>query len=88
VVAVTNPKTILFYAAFFPQFVDPALPAAPQVWAMGVTMLAIAVASDSLYALLAGRLRPWLAGRARVRHGVTGTLLLGTGIGLALARRS
>jgi threonine/homoserine/homoserine lactone efflux protein len=88
IVAVTNPKTILFYAAFFPQFVDPALPAGPQIWALSVTMLVLAVASDSLYALLAGRLRPWLANRARVRHGITGTLLLGTGIGLALARRS
>lgn len=88
VVAVTNPKTILFYAAFFPQFVNPALPASPQIWAMSVTLLAIAVASDSLYALLAGKLRPWLAGRARVRHGITGTLLIGTGIGLALVRRN
>jgi threonine/homoserine/homoserine lactone efflux protein len=49
-VAVANPKTILFYAAFFPQFVSPSLPAAPQIAAMSVAMLAIAVASDSLYA--------------------------------------
>ena len=87
VVAVTNPKTILFYAAFFPQFVSPSLPAAPQIAAMSVAMLAIAVASDSLYALLAGRLRPWLVGHTRLRHGITGTLLLGTGLGLMLARR-
>jgi homoserine/homoserine lactone efflux protein len=87
VVALTNPKTILFYAAFFPQFVSPALPAAPQIAAMSVTMLAIAVLSDSLYALLAGTLRWWLAGRARVRHGITGMLLVGTGLGIALTRR-
>jgi homoserine/homoserine lactone efflux protein len=88
VVALTNPKTILFYAAFFPQFVNPELPAGPQIAAMSVAMLAIAVVSDSLYALLAGRLRPCLVERARVRHGITGTLLVGTGLGLALARRS
>jgi homoserine/homoserine lactone efflux protein len=87
-VALTNPKTILFYAAFFPQFVSPALPAAPQIAAMSVTMLAPAILSDSVYALLAGRLRPWLAGRARVRHGITGTLLVGTGLGIALTRRT
>jgi homoserine/homoserine lactone efflux protein len=87
-VAVTNPKTILFYAALFPQFVSPSLPAGPQIAAMSVTMLGIAVLSDSLYALLAGRLRPWLLSHARVRHGITGTLLVGTGLGLAVARRS
>jgi homoserine/homoserine lactone efflux protein len=87
-VAVTNPKTILFYAAFFPQFVSPSLPAGPQIAAMSVTMLGIAVLSDSLYALLAGRLRPLLLSHARVRHGITGTLLVGTGLGLAVARRS
>jgi threonine/homoserine/homoserine lactone efflux protein len=89
VVAVTNPKTILFYVAFFPQFLDPALPAAPQLWAMGATLVAVAFSFDSLYALLAGRLRPWLRGRrgTRVRHGIAGTLLIATGLGLALARR-
>lgn len=87
-VAVTNPKTILFYAAFFPQFGDPDRPAAPQIWAMSVVFVVLATLSDGLYALLAGRLRPWFANRARARHGIAGTLLLGTGIGLALARRS
>jgi homoserine/homoserine lactone efflux protein len=88
VVALTNPKTILFYAAFFPQFVDPARPAGPQIAAMSVVMLAIAVLFDTMYALLAGRLRPWLVRHARLRHGITGTLLVGTGLGLALARRT
>jgi threonine/homoserine/homoserine lactone efflux protein len=88
--AVTNPKTIFFYVAFFPQFLDPARPAGPQIWAMSVTLVAVAASFDSLYALLAGRLRPWLQGRrgTRVRHGIAGTLLIGTGLGLALARRS
>ena len=87
-VALTNPKTILFYAAFFPQFVSPSLPPGPQIAAMSVTMLSIAVLSDCVYALLAGRLRPWLVRHARVHHAVTGTLLVGTGLGLAAARRS
>jgi threonine/homoserine/homoserine lactone efflux protein len=88
-VAITNPKTIFFYAAFFPQFIDPALAVGPQLIAMSVAMVVIATVLDSLYAVLAGRVRGLFASaRAnRVRHGITGTLLLGTGLGLALARR-
>ena len=89
VVAITNPKTILFYAAFFPQFIDTAAPLAPQLVLMSVTFVVIAATFDSGYALLAGRMRGPLAGagRARIRSRITGGLLIGTGIGLALARR-
>jgi threonine/homoserine/homoserine lactone efflux protein len=89
VVATTNPKTILFYAAFFPQFIDVAAPLAPQLALMSVSFVIIGATFDGAYALLAGRLRGWFRGarRARIRSRVTGTLLIGTGIGLALARR-
>jgi homoserine/homoserine lactone efflux protein len=88
-VAITNPKTILFYAAFFPQFIDRDLAIAPQLVAMSIAFVVIAVAFDSVYALLASRIRPLLMGerRTRIRNGLTGTLLIGTGVGLALARR-
>jgi homoserine/homoserine lactone efflux protein len=88
-VAITNPKTILFYAAFFPQFVDRDLAVAPQLVAMSIAFVAIAVFFDGVYALLAARIRPLLMGerRTRIRNGLTGSLLIGTGIGLALARR-
>ena len=89
VVALTNPKTIFFYAAFFPQFIDQSLPVGPQLLAMSIAFVVISTSLDGLYAVLAGRLRGLFASaRAnRVRHGITGTLLLGTGLGLALARR-
>ncbi len=89
-VALTNPKTIFFFVAFFPQFLDPQLAAGPQIAILIVTFLVIATCLDSMYALLAGRLRGRLMDprRARIRHGITGTLLIGTGIGLALARRN
>jgi len=89
IVAVTNPKTILFYAAFFPQFLDPARPLGPQLLIMSVTFVVIAFALDSSYALVAGRIRPWLSGaeKGRLRNRITGGLLMLTGAGLALVRR-
>ena len=89
VVAITNPKTILFYAAFFPQFIDAAVPLVPQLVLMSVTFVVIAAIFDSGYALLAGRLRGALLGSrcAKIRSRITGSLLIGTGIGLALVRR-
>lgn len=88
-VALTNPKTIFFYAAFFPQFVDPNLAIGPQLLAMSIVMIVIATALDSGYSVLASRARRVFASEKanRVRHGITGTLLLGTGLGLALARK-
>jgi homoserine/homoserine lactone efflux protein len=89
-VSATNPKTLLFYAAFFPQFVDPLSAPGPQLMLMSATFLALAVLLDGGYALLAGRLREWFRGRrrARLRNRITGSLLIGAGLGLALARRS
>ncbi len=90
VVAVTNPKTLLFYAAFLPQFIDPAGQVGLQMAILCTTFLAIALTFDSSYAMLAGRLRPILLTRrgALWRGRITGTLLVGAGVGLALARKS
>lgn len=90
VVSITNPKTILFYAAFFPQFIDPARPAGEQLAILSVTFLIIATSLDSFYALLCGRLRPYLADakRGRLRNRITGGLMIGTGLALALARKT
>ena len=90
IVNATNPKTLFFYAAFFPQFIDPLLPVGPQIAILCVTFLVVQTLLDGTYALLGGRLRPWLASRARarIRNRVTGGLLIGAGLGLALARRS
>jgi threonine/homoserine/homoserine lactone efflux protein len=89
-VSATNPKTLLFYAAFFPQFVDPASPPGPQLALLCATFLVIATVLDGAYALLAGRLRPWLRDRrrARLRNRLAGSCLIAAGVGLALARRS
>ena len=90
VVSITNPKTIFFYAAFFPQFIDPSAATGPQLMVLSVTFLVIATSIDSLYALLSGRLRHWLTGerRGKIRNQITGMILIGTGLGLLLVRRT
>ncbi|HTN10663.1 MAG TPA: LysE family translocator [Acetobacteraceae bacterium] len=87
-VSLTNPKTLVFYGAFFPQFVTPGVGAVgAQVLVLAVSFLAVAVVLDSAWALLAGRARPLLAAHGRLRNRVSGGLLVGAGVGLALARR-
>lgn len=60
VVGVTNPKTIVFFAAFLPHFTSGS-PTAPQLAVLGVVFAALAVCSDSLWALGAGKAREWFA---------------------------
>jgi len=86
-VGLTNPKTLLFYGAFFPQFITPAADAGEQLLLLAVTFLAVAIVCDSLWAILAGRLRVLLVAQARLRNRITGGLLVGAGLGLAMARR-
>lgn len=85
-VSLTNPKTLFFFGAFFPQFVAPDRPAGPQLVVLCATFLAVAVLLDSAWAIAAGRVRPLLAARARWRNRVSGGFLIGAGLGLALAR--
>lgn len=89
-IAITNPKAIVFYIAFLPQFIDPHLPAGRQLIVMIGTIVAMTLVFDSGYALLAGYVRDWFAapGRRRLQLRVTGTLLIGVGCGLLLARRA
>ena len=88
-VGLTNPKTWLFYAAFFPQFIDPAGPVGLQLLVLSLTYLTVATVLDGGYALLAGRVRGWLGMgvRRRMADRLAGTLLIGAGVWLALARR-
>jgi homoserine/homoserine lactone efflux protein len=86
-ISLANPKTLLFYGAFFPQFLVPDAPIAPQVALLSLTFFAIAAGLDCGWALLAGRVRGVLAMRGRLRNRLSGGLLIGAGIGLALAHR-
>ncbi|WP_245442840.1 LysE family translocator [Methylobacterium terrae] len=85
-VALTNPKTLLFFGAFLPQFVSRDAEPLGQLLLLAATFLVLAIGGDVVWALAAGRARVVLA-RGRWRNRVTGGLLLGAGVGLALARR-
>ena len=89
-VAMLNPKSLLFYVAFFPQFITPDLPIGPQLAVLSASFLIIALAIDSLYAVLAGRLNRVFSNQrwARLRNRILGTVLMATGAGLAASQRS
>jgi threonine/homoserine/homoserine lactone efflux protein len=86
-VSLANPKTLFFFAAFFPQFVDPRAAAGPQLALLSATFLGLALVLDSGWVLLAARLAGVLRGSGRWRHRLTGGALLGAGLGLALAHK-
>jgi threonine/homoserine/homoserine lactone efflux protein len=88
-VALSNPKTIAFFTAFLPQFVDPSLPAARQLAVMCGVSVMLATLTDSGWAILAGLGRAWFMKPARTKlvGRLSGLTLIGGGIWLSLARR-
>ena len=87
-VAVTNPKSILFFTALLPQFMHQATSPWLQGLLLTSTFAACTVASHLCYVLAAGRLRRWLAGRwGRYWQRATGALFVGMGIALLRMRR-
>jgi homoserine/homoserine lactone efflux protein len=88
IVALSNPKTLLFFGAFFPQFIDPARDQGLQIAIMGATAMLFAAISDSGYAFASSRARKLLsAKRVRLMSRVSGGFLIGGGAWLALSRR-
>jgi threonine/homoserine/homoserine lactone efflux protein len=89
-VALSNPKTLAFFTAFLPQFVDPRLPAAPQVALMCSVSVVLAACSDSCWAVASGLGRTWFMQprRARLLGRASGVTLVAGGLWLSLARRA
>ena len=88
VVALLNPKTTLFFAAFLPQFMHGEAPALPQAIGLGAMFVGIAACTDLLYALLAASLAPRLqrvAGASVWGRWASGLGLIALGVMSALA---
>jgi threonine/homoserine/homoserine lactone efflux protein len=87
VVLLANPKVLVFFGAFIPQFMDMSKDHVPQVALLGITFMVIAGLTDAIYALLAGRARLFFsARRTRLVSRVSGGFMIGGGIWLALIR--
>jgi homoserine/homoserine lactone efflux protein len=88
-VALSNPKTIAFFTAFLPQFVDPSLPAETQLAIMCAVSVLMAAVTDTGWAIAAGLGRAWFMkpARARLLGRASGAVLIGGGIWLSLTRR-
>jgi homoserine/homoserine lactone efflux protein len=82
-----NPKALLWFGAFIPQFVDPQGHYVAQIILLGVTAMLVALVSDGAYAVLTGRAGTLLS-RSRVKmvSRLSGACLIGGGIWLALTR--
>ncbi len=85
-VSLTNPKTLFFYGAFFPQFVTPAQNLNSQLAVLCTTFLLIAVLVDSAWSVAANHARSLLAPHGKLRNRLTGGVLVGAAVALAAAR--
>lgn len=91
IVSLFNPKIAVFFLAFLPQFVDPALGAIlAQILVLGLIYVVLALITDGAYALLAGGVRHLLSGKliqSSVPRYLCGWLYIGLGVNAALTGR-
>jgi threonine/homoserine/homoserine lactone efflux protein len=90
IVTALNPKSIAFFIAFLPQFIDPLKPAIFQLTLLGGTFLILATINAALYAVFAGQLGD-LMRKDEVRKWFNrcgGSVLIGAGIITATMQRS
>ena len=82
--AITNPKAILFFAAFLPQFLDPHRSLFLQFIIMASTFAAIEIATEFFIASMANRISPWLRRVGRRFNQVCGGVFMAIGVALPL----
>ncbi|MBK7061762.1 MAG: LysE family transporter [Rubrivivax sp.] len=82
--ALTNPKAILFFAAFLPQFIDPARSLLMQFVVMAATFAGVEVGTEWLIASMAHRISPWLQRVGRRFNQACGALFVAIGLALPL----
>jgi threonine/homoserine/homoserine lactone efflux protein len=88
-VAFANPKTLIFHAAFLPQFITVPEQNGATLWLLVLSFCVIAALGDTLYAVFAARARAAVSGRAqRIADKASGAILLGgAAVLLAAGRR-
>jgi threonine/homoserine/homoserine lactone efflux protein len=87
-VTALNPKGIIFFVAFLPQFVNPNAAAIPQLWILAITFVVLATLNAALYAYFArGARRLLMSPRAQRRFNIGGGSLLMIAGGWALSAR-
>ncbi|MDQ5909277.1 MAG: hypothetical protein QG599_1372 [Pseudomonadota bacterium] len=87
-VTALNPKGMVFFVAFLPQFISPHADVTGQLWVLAMTFVALATLNATLYAVFATAAQRFLAspqGQQRF-HRVGGSLLAGAGVWALLAR--
>jgi len=84
--AMANPKVLLFYGAFLPQFIDPQRGLALQFVVMAATFASVEFLVEYLLARLAFRIRPWLAKGGKGFNRCCGSLFALIGLALPLSR--
>ncbi|HEY1283185.1 MAG TPA: LysE family translocator [Steroidobacteraceae bacterium] len=90
ILQMANPKALVFFTALLPQFINPRAAVIPQVAILALTSVVVEFFVQLFYAVLAGRVTH-LATQPRfaaVTNRISGTLLVGAGIGMAAIRRT
>jgi threonine/homoserine/homoserine lactone efflux protein len=86
-VAASNPKGLIFFAAFLPQFIVPGTSFAEQLLVFGGTFVAVEVAYELLLAGAAQRIAPWLGRHGRWFNRAAGATFVGIGAAMTAASR-
>lgn len=84
-----NPKALIFFGAFLPQFVSLEAPTFLQIMLLGLFFMVVAGSTDAIYAVIAGRARGLLSvARVKIVSRVSGAILMLGGVWLALQKRA
>lgn len=87
-VTALNPKGIIFFVAFLPQFIDPVSSVGPQLWILSISFVVLATINATVYAVFAANARRLLASpKAQRRFNIGGGSLLTIAGGWALTAK-
>jgi RhtB (resistance to homoserine/threonine) family protein len=88
-VAISNPKIIIFFASFFPQFINPAYPQLQQMVILGVTFVSLELSWQLLYAGGGNKISAWIntPKRQQIIDRVSGSLFIAAGTLLLFSKK-